>query len=148
MPAHQIADDEIDQRYGGNQTNGNLYVFAIFQNFVVELFFGHDIVKVPAQKSQNSVPCTGANGGIEQEFRLVHLGQSGGNGDQVPNARNEAPRDGGHHTMVVKIFLALLYFALVEQAEVSQPAVGKLVDDGAPQIVACQIVDGSPGHGA
>ena len=104
-------------------------------------------MQVPAQNGQYGVPCTSAYRGVEQEFPIVHLCQSGWNGDEVTDAGNESAGDGGHHTMVVKIFLAFLHLALAEHAEMAEFAVGKLIDDGTAEIVACQIVDGGSGHG-
>ena len=114
VAAHEIADDEINQGDGYNHADDHLNVFTVFQYLVVELLFRHNVVEIPAQDGEYGVPCTSADGGVEQEFPIVHLCQSGGNGYQVANAGNEQSRYGGHHAMVVEVFLALLHFLLVD----------------------------------
>ena len=49
----------------------------------------------------------------------------------MADAWNEAARDGGHHAVVIEIFLTVLYLLLIEQAELSPFAVSKTIDDGA-----------------
>lgn len=43
--------------------------------------------------------------------------------------------------MVVEVFLCLLHFLLIQQTQVAEGAVGKGVDNGAPQIAGGSVVD-------
>ena len=132
---HQGEDDELD-------------VVAIFHDLALQLVGRDDRGEIPAEERQDGVPGACADGGIEKKLPVVHPGQSGGNGDEVADARDETARDGRHHTVVVEIAFALLHLLLREQAEAAEAAVGEAVDERAAQIVAGQVVDGGPTVGS
>lgn len=56
-------------------------------------------------------------------------------------AGDEATYEGGHGSVVGEVFLGVLHFLLVEEAEVSEGAIGKSVDDGASEVASGCIVD-------
>ena len=88
-------------------------------------------MKIPSQCSQNDVPATGSYRSIEEKLPIMHLRQSGRDGDKVAYARNKPPGDGGQHAVGVEIILAFLYFFLIEHAETPELTVGKSVNKGA-----------------
>ena len=106
-----------------------------------ELFLGHDAVQIPSQRCQNTVPCTSSKSGVEQEIPVVHLCQSCRNGNEVAYAGDESAGDGSHFAVVVEVAFAVFHLLLVEKTHLAPFAVGKLVDDGATEIIACSVVD-------
>ena len=87
------------------------------------------------------MPHTGSDQGVEQELAVVHPGQSCGDGDEVPDARNESSCQSGHHAVVVKIALALLHLLRRQEAHLAPTASGEAVDDGATEVERSHIVD-------
>lgn len=107
------------------------------------MFLRDDGVEVVAEGGENHVPYTGTDGGVEDEVAVVHLRQSGGNRDEMSDAGDESSGDCSELTVVVEVGLTLLNLLLVEQAEVSEPAVGESVDDRSSEVVTGEVVDGS-----
>ncbi len=133
---------EIDDGKEDKGDDDPLDVVAVFKNLVVQLLFGDNGVKIPAQTGKDDVPATGTEGGVEQKMTIVHACQSGGDADEMAYAWNESAGDGGQLAVGVEVALALLHLFLIEQAEMAQTAVGKAVDDGAAHIVGHDVVDG------
>ena len=141
-------EEQVEEPDDDKPDNDELDVFAIAFDFGLQLVLGHHRVQIPSQGSQDAVPCTGTEGGVEQELPIFHFRQASGDGNKVSDAWNEAPGDGGHHAVIVEILLAVFHLLLIEQTEFSPFAVGETIDERATQIVACKIVDGGTAVGS
>ena len=105
------------------------------------MFLRDDGVEVVAEDGKNHVPHTGTDGGVEDEVAVVHLRQSGGNRDEMSDARDKSSGDCSELAVVVEVSLTLLNLLLVEQTEVPEPAVGESVDDRSSEVVTGEVVD-------
>ncbi len=116
--------------------------YSPYQDFVVELFLRHDSVQIPSQRCQNTVPCTSSKSGVEQEIPVVHLfANPAGMEMRWRMPGDESAGDGSHFAVVVEVAFAVFHLLLVEKTHLAPFAVGKLVDDGATEIIACSVVD-------
>ena len=134
--------DEIDNGSNDKCEDDEFDVLGILADFVVELVLRYDGVEIPAQSCKDGVPATGTDGGIEQEFAVVHASQSGRNADEVANARNETARECGDDAVFVEVTFRLLDLLLIEQTHLAPLAVGELIDDGTADVESHEIVDG------
>ena len=82
-------DDEINDSYYNQTQNGELDIFGVFANFVVQLILGYNGMQIPAKKSQYTVPASCTNGSKQQEFAVMHTCQAGRDGNQVADDGNK-----------------------------------------------------------
>ena len=118
-----------DEHHGSNADKAkddDLDVMAILGKTLVELFLRHNGLHVPAQGGKNGVPKACTDGGVEQEFPVAHACHSSRDRDEMSDDGHEATSQRGCDAVLVEVALALLHFLLIEQAEMSPPAVGKL----------------------
>ena len=92
-------------------------VTAVLLGVVSLLFFGYNRMEIPPKDGQDRVPTSGANGGEQNEFAIIHLGQSCRDGNQMADNRDESSCQCRRHAMVIKILFAFLNFFLIKQTE-------------------------------
>ena len=114
---------------------------AVLRDLVHELVFGHHAGKTVAEGGKDDVPEAGTDGGVEDEMREAHLGQAGGDADEVTDTRHKTSDQCADSAVVIEIDFGLTHLFFVEQTEMTEGAVGKGVDDGAPEETGGGIVD-------
>ncbi len=134
-------DDEINDSYYNQTQNGELDIFGVFANLVVQLILGHNGVQVPSQDSQYTLLATGTNGGEENDFAIVHACQTGRDGDEMADDGDKTSSKRCSNAVIVKIFLAFFNFLLIKQAHLTPFAIGQLVDDRTTNIQGYKVVD-------
>ena len=97
---------------------------------------------VPAHSGQDGVPEAGTQGGIKQETTQGHSRKARRDADELTHSGYEATEEGACCSVGGKVCLGLLHLLFVDEADVPQAAVGKPIDNGAPQ------VEGQPGCSA
>ena len=70
--AHAL-EEQIEEPDDDKPNNDELDVFAIAFDFGLQLVLGHHRVQIPSQGGQDAVPCTGTEGGVEQELPIFHF---------------------------------------------------------------------------
>lgn len=73
----------------------------------------------------------------------LHAGKSCRDGDQLADSGNQATDKSGECSVLVEIFFGMLHFGFIDQAHVSETAVGELVDDGTSQPAGQIVIDNS-----
>lgn len=92
-----------------------------------------------AEKSEHAVPDCSAEECENRKGQKFHACNTSRNRNQLSNDCNEAAYESGNGTMFAEVVFGFLHFTCIEKQEVSEAAVGKLVDDGAAQEL-CQVV--------
>ena len=70
-----------------------------------------------------------------------HLGQAGGDGNQLAYGGDQPAEESGNDAVLAEIFFGMCDFLSVEQAKMPHPAVGEFVHDGTAQPFGKEIVD-------
>ena len=84
------------------------------------------------------MPTACTNSGEQNEFTVMHTGQTGRDGNEVTDYWNETTGKCGCYAVVVEVFLAFLKLLLVKKAHLTPLAVGKLIDNRAANIVGSE----------
>ena len=92
---------------------------AVLVDFLHQLVFWHHTLKAVADNSEDDVPQASTNGGVEDEVREFHLGQTGGDADEVAYARHETANECSHSTVVIEILFGFLHFQFKKSVFVS-----------------------------
>lgn len=133
--------NKISHHNQGEGYHGVAELVAVAGDGVEELILGYDTLEGVAHGSEDDVPKACTDGGVEDEMGEAHLGEACGNGDEVTDARHEAPDEGSYGAMIGEVLLGVLHFLLIEEAEVAEGAIGKGVDDGTSEVAGGGIVD-------
>lgn len=105
-PYDEIGDG---QQYGCDDYG--LDVFRIFIDFIFELVFRYERMKIPSHGGQDAVPHARSDCRIKNELGEVHFRQSGRNGDELPYGGEDAAHECGRHAVVGEELLALSIFS-------------------------------------
>ena len=76
----------------------------------------------------------------------MHATQAGRDRDQLTDTGNETTDESGYIASLPEILLCALQFLAGEQAHMSQPTVGELIDDQSSQPYGETIIDDRPYH--
>ena len=90
---------------------------------------------------QDAVPNGGAQEGVKCKGQQLHVGNTCRNRNQLTNHRDQAAHESRDGSVFAEVVLGLFEFLRVEQQEMSQTAIGELVDDGAAQELGEEVVD-------
>ena len=106
-----------------------------------EFLLGEVLAEPIAECGKHDVPDACAKGSEQGKGAEIHARQSGGNGDELPDCRNEAAQEGGDGAVAVKIGFGFLHLLGIDEAHVPHPAVGKGIDDRAANEQRQDVVD-------
>lgn len=137
-----IYKDAEDEDYDND--NDKAYLVAVLVDFFEELFFGLDagyFGEVVSDGGKYGIPYACSQCGEEDEGAELHAGKSGRDGDELAHGRDEPADEGGNGTVLVEEFFGMLYLGLVDEAHVSESAIGELVDNGTAEPLGKEIVD-------
>ena len=132
---------EINECNADKQEDNELYIFAVLQNLILKLLLWNKRMQIPAKCGKNTIPHSGAKSSIKDKLPVLHLCQSGWNRNKMTNTRNQSSGYCCHHTMVIEILLATLDFLLIQQAEVTDTAIGELINYRTTEVITGNIVD-------
>ena len=96
---------------------------------------------VPSKTTENAVPKSGTDGGIEEEAAHAHSGQTGGDAYELAHSRYQSAHHCAHSAMTVEILFCLTYLLAVKQAHVTETALCQTIDDRTAQKTGKYIVD-------
>lgn len=101
-----------------------------------------------AESRKDAVPDGGAQEGVQGERKELHVRDARRNRDQLADDGNEAAHESGNGAVVAEVGFRLFKFLSVEQQEMSQTAVGELVDNWSTKELGEEVVDVRSDEGA
>lgn len=101
-----------------------------------------------AEACKHTVPDGGAEEGVQGERQELHIRNACRNRNQLADNGNEAAHERGNGTVVAEVGLCLFKLLRVQQQEMSQTAIGELVDDRATEELGKEVVDVCSDEGA
>ena len=125
-----VADDVAVMRYGPNQR-------VLIHLRVAGIADGYE----------DSVPKSCTQTCVEDETQQVHTCKSCGDADELSDGRNHTSDERRDGSVAVEVFLSLFHLPRIDEAHVTEAAVGKGIDNGAAQKVRQAVVDHSPDEG-
>lgn len=101
-----------------------------------------------AEACKHTVPDGGAEEGVQGERQELHIRNARRDRNQLADNGNEAAHECGNGTVVAEVGLCLFKLLRVQQQEMSQTAIGELVDDRATEELGEEVVDVCSDEGA
>ena len=97
-------------------------------------------MQIPSEECQYGVPDAGSHCGVEHEASEVHLAQSGGNGDELSDAGQQASDEGSNGSVAIEVAFGGFHLFAAEQAEASCATFDEAVDYRASYIIGDDVV--------
>lgn len=103
-------------------------IVVVFLDFCIELILRHHFAEPVAESAEDDVPRKGAEACEDDEFAYVHACEAGGDGNELTHGGDEASDEGGDGAVSVEVFLGVAHLGFVDEAGVTEAAVGEFID--------------------
>ncbi len=110
----EMPDDEEEDKGEDEYAADDLQLVVVFGYGGEHFVFRHGGLEEVASRGEYGVPDACAEGGVEEELADVHLDESCGDGDKLPNGGNQTADECGYGAILLEVFLGVLYFLAVE----------------------------------